>query len=113
MKKLLSVLICFILFNCGFSQSYDFFRQYDKLQEDTNSFRLLLVDGLSLEMLSVMKITTDTTPIGISPYQTITIESTVPWSMIAGDSIIYGGAGESVIKLWSDKINYIDIQPKL
>jgi len=113
MKKLFSVLICLILFNCGFSQTYEFFRQYDKLQEDTNSFRLLLVDGLSLEMMSVMKISTDTTPIGISPYQTITIESNVPWTMIVGDSVIYGGIGKKEIELWDDKINYIDIQPKL
>ncbi len=113
MKKLFSILICSIIINCGFSQSFDFDRQYDKLQSDTNSFRLLLVDGLSLEMLSVMKITTDDTPIGISPFQTITIESNVPWTMIVGDSVIYGGVGKKEIELWDDKINYIDIQPKL
>ncbi len=33
--------------------------------------------------------------------------------MIVGDSVIYGGVGKKEIELWDDKINYIDIQPKL
>ena len=119
MKKLFSVLICIILFGCTFSQSYVFdakqnkvVREYDKLQTDSSTVRIMLVDGLEVEMMSVIKITTDTTPIGISPYQTITVESTVPWTMVVGDSTIQGDAGTNKIKLWSDKIEYIDISPK-